>query len=64
MNNPMVMLLERRKDFIISSDGLSDSEVFLLTLQNYDNSEEEQARKSSEDAQAAGYTRLEKVWAG
>ena len=24
----------------------------------------EQARKSSEDAQAAGYTWLEKVWAG
>ena len=27
-----VMLLERRMDYMISSDGLSDSEVFLLTL--------------------------------
>ena len=34
-----------------------------FTLINYGILEEQQARKSSEDAQAARYARFEKVWA-
>ena len=38
---------------------------FRITLQNTKNikMQQKQARKSSEDAQAAGYARFEKVWA-
>ena len=38
--------------------------VGALTLIHADSLDSEQARKSSEDTQVAGYARFEKVWAG
>ena len=51
---------------VVEKEHLSFSKNYLRTFPIIQDAERvvEQARKSSEDAQAAGYAQFEKVWAG